>query len=242
MLRRDVIRSLIAVAALVAVLAGCAGAASSSSGVPASSVGPVTLPAEAVARVVATEPRLAGIQPFDSGLVGQSNWYTVEAASGVGAFVVTIRIGWGDCESGCIDEHTWVLAVAPDGAVSIVSERGSPVPPDAWPSPIGAGQTGISGVAVAGPVCPVETVPPDPACVPRPVTDAVVVIRDGGGSEVARVVTAADGTFFAAVPAGDYVVEPQPVEGLMGTAGPLQVTVTDEPGAPVQLEYDTGIR
>ena len=128
------------------------------------------------------------------------------------------------------------------GAVSVVSEGGPPVPADAWPSPIDAGRTGIGGTAVAGPVCPVERVPPDPACAPRPVANATVVIRDGGGSEVARVVTAADGSFFVELPAGDYVVEPQPVEGLMGTAGTQDVEIVAGAMTTIQLDYDTGIR
>ncbi len=219
---------------------GCAGGAPQ----PSSTTppGPVTSPQDAVARVIAAEPRLTGITPFDTGMIGQASWYTVEPASGVGAYVVGIRIGWGDCPAGCINEHSWVYAVGPDGAVSMVSEGGQPVPADAWPSPIGAGRTGIGGTAVAGPVCPVERVPPDPACAPRPVANATVVIRDRGGSEVARIVTASDGSFFVELAAGDYVVEPQPVEGLMGTAGAQDVAVVDGAATAIQLDYDTGIR
>ncbi len=226
---------------LVAImLAGCAGAASGTA--PTGTPGPVTTPAEALALVVVREPRLAGVRPFDTGIIGQASWYTVEPASEAGVYVVTVRVGWGDCESGCIDEHSWVFAVAPNGVVSVVSESGPTVPADAWPSPLGAGGTGIAGVALAGPVCPVERVPPDPACAPRPVAGATIVIRDGTGSEIARTVTAADGSFFAEFPAGEYVVEPQPVDGLMGTAAAQRVTVVDGAAAMVDLDYDTGIR
>jgi len=234
-------RLAVAIALIAALAAACAGAASGSLPAPTSRT-PVTTPEQAIARVVAAEPRLSGIAPFDTGLIGQSSWYTVEAASGVGAFVVSARVGWGDCESGCIDEHTWVFAVAPDGALSVVSESGSAVPADAWPSPVGVGTAGILGVAVAGPVCPVETVPPDPGCAPRPVIGAVIIVRDAGGSEVSRAATGADGSFFIELPAGDYLVEPQPVEGLMGTASPLEVSVIDGVVAEFQLDYDTGIR
>lgn len=234
-------QTLIVLGAMVVAVWGCAGGASATLPVPPGAVR-VTQPAQAVARVLAQEPRLTGIQPFDSGLIGQSSWYTVDAASGVGAYVVKIRIGWGDCEAGCINEHTWAFAVAPDGAVTVLSDEGQPVPPDAWPSPIGAARTGIAGVAVAGPVCPVESIPPDPDCAPRPVVDATVVIRERAGSEVARAMTAVDGSFFVELPAGDYEVEPQPVDGMMGTAAATEVTVQDGIAARVQLEYDTGIR
>ena len=70
----------------------------------------------------------------------------------------------------------------------------------------------------AGPVCPVERNPPDPSCAPRPVAGATIVIRDGLGGQVAAAVSGADGAFFVAVGAGDYVVDPRPVQGLLGTA------------------------
>jgi hypothetical protein len=229
-------------AVIAGVIAGCAGSASGTDPGPSPTPGRVTTATEARARVVAYEPRLAGIQPFDSGLVGQANWYTVQPASGVGAFVVTVRVGWGDCEAGCIDEHSWVYAIAPDGTLSDVSESGSAVPADAWPSPAGAGKTGISGVVLAGPVCPVEREPPDPACAPRPVAGATLVIRDASRGEVARAVTGSDGSFLVEVPPGDYQVEPQPMEGFMGGAQAQAVTVLDGAMATIQLDYDTGIR
>lgn len=233
-------RIVLVAAALAATIAGCVGGAAGPSAT--STPGPVTLPDEAVARVIAAEPRLAGIKPFDTGLIGQAAWYTVAPASGVGVFVVNVRIGWGDCQAGCIDDHKWVYAVGPDGAVSVVSESGNAVPPEAWPSPMSAGKTGIGGFATAGPVCPVERVPPDPACAPRPVAGAKIVIRDPSGSEVARAETGSDGAFFVELKPGDYVVEPQPVEGLMGTAGPQSATVREGSATVVQLDYDTGIR
>ena len=231
----------LALALALVVAAGCAGASSvgSSTPLPVS----VTTPEAAVAQVIAFEKRLTGIAPHNPDAIGQSAWYEVAPASGVGAFVVTVRVGWGDCEAGCIDEHVWHFAVAPDGAVSVVSETGPAVPDDAWPSPNGAGQkTGIGGVATAGPVCPVEKNPPDPACAPRPVDGAVLVFGDAAGTEVARTTTAADGTFFAELPAGFYVVTPQPAQGLLGTPGPQSVTVTDGAAVRLAFAYDTGIR
>ena len=68
------------------------------------------------------------------------------------------------------------------------------------------------------------------------------MVRDSGGGEVARVTLDAQGFAFVEVPAGGYVVEPQPVDGLMGTAEPTSVTVVDGTATPVTLGYDTGIR
>jgi uncharacterized surface anchored protein len=100
----------------------------------------------------------------------------------------------------------------------------------------------MDGTATAGPVCPVERVPPESACAPRPVAGAVVEIRDASGKEVAQAVTASDGSFRIDLPPGVYTVEAQAAAGLMGTAGPQTVTVTRGEVTVVQLAYDTGIR
>jgi hypothetical protein len=102
--------------------------------------------------------------------------------------------------------------------------------------------TGIGGIATAGPVCPVEKIPPDPSCAPRPVAGAILVVRDPSGSEIARATTAADGTFFVDLRPGGYTVEPQAVTGLMGTARPQSVTVIGAVVSTIQIDYDTGIR
>jgi hypothetical protein len=126
---------------------------------------------------------------------------------------------------------------------SSTPSRPSPTGPSPTSSSTPAiGGTGIAGRAAAGPVCPVETNPPDPSCAPRPVAGAVIVIRDAAGADRARTTTAADGTFFAALPAGAYVVEAQPAEGLMGTPSPMNVTVDAGETTSVELSYDTGIR
>ena len=253
-------------AALLAALlvAGCGAAASSPS---APSTSPSATPsgapltqAEAVARVLAQDTRFAGIVPLDPNLIGQSAWH--EVAPAVVGWRVTVTIGWGDCQAGCISRRVWVYDVDPAGAVTLVEERGDPLadgsggdagsggsgdggaagPPVAIPA---EGGPWIAGRAVAGPVCPVEQVPPDPACADRPVAGAVIVVRGDDGAEVARTTTAADGTFLVGAPGGGtWTVEPQPVEGLLGTAPAVVVQLPDAPWSWVAADvaYDTGIR
>jgi hypothetical protein len=101
----------------------------------------------------------------------------------------------------------------------------------------------ITGVVTAGPVCPVVTEPPDPDCDDRPVAGAEIVVRDASGETVATVRSGEDGTFSVDVPAGRYELVPQPMEGLMGTAGPVEVAVEEGvPAGPIEIIYDTGIR
>lgn len=107
----------------------------------------------------------------------------------------------------------------------------------------GSGAVEVAGTAVAGPTCPVETASPDPACAARPVVGAEMVIRDATGNVVARASTDGDGDFRLTLPPGSYRVEPQPVEGLMGTADAFDLVVeAGEPIDDLQVAYDTGIR
>jgi hypothetical protein len=120
------------------MVAACGGAGTDATPVPstpvAPSLQPVTTPEEAVAAVIAHEPRLTGITELDPDLIGQGTYYEVMPASGVGAFLVRVTVGWGDCPAGCINQHEWLYAVQPDGSVVLQAESGDPVPNDAWPS------------------------------------------------------------------------------------------------------------
>ncbi|MGP1675489.1 MAG: hypothetical protein ACTS8Z_09785 [Candidatus Limnocylindrales bacterium] len=238
-------------AMLAVVTAACSGAPAASSPGPSGSPppapsadgGPITTPQEAIAAVVRHEPSFAGISERDPNLIGQADWYEVTQASGVGVFIVTIRMGWGDCPAGCIDEHVWTSAIGPNGEVTLQAERGSDLPPGIGPrASDDAGRTGLRINAVAGPVCPVERIPPDPACAPRAVGGATIAIRDPQGVEIKRISLDATGSAFVELPPGDYEVVGGEVEGLMGVPEPQVAAVTDGVATTVDLTYDTGIR
>ncbi len=98
----------------------------------------------------------------------------------------------------------------------------------------------VDGFVHAGPNCPVMSDPPDPNCADRPVTDAEIVVWGPADNEVARTNTDGEGRFTLELPAGDYILVPQQVEGLLGTA-PMQGFVV--PGdTSLDVAYDTGIR
>ena len=130
-----------------------------------------------------------------------------------------------------MSRRVWVVLVA----VAVLLAACGP-----GPSPVASPVGGISGIALAGPTCPVER-PGDPACAPRPVAGATILIRDATGADVATIVTDAAGRFQVALPPGVYTVVGQPVEGLMGNPAPLDVEVA-EGDVTIELSYDTGIR
>lgn len=100
----------------------------------------------------------------------------------------------------------------------------------------------VTGYVHAGPMCPVESVPPDPACDDRSVAGAVILVINSVGVTVAEPVTDEDGRFTVALDPGEYRFVPQAVDGLMGTAPEQIVVVTESGAAPLDFAYDTGIR
>jgi hypothetical protein len=186
--------------------------------------------ATAARLALAQQDRFAGIGPHDESLIGQADWYEVTPAED--GWQVLIRIGWGDCEAGCINEHRWTYAVARTAGIELAHEEGDALP-DA---------TGVHGTVTAGPTCPVETQPPDPACAARPVAGAILVFTDADDTEVARATSGADGTFTVELAPGAYRLTPQSVDGLMGTPAMMDVVVGAGPPTEVQVSYDTGIR
>ena len=129
--------------------------------------------------------------------------------------------------------------------IACVSPSGAS--PTADPAPVispAGGPPGVTGTVTAGPVCPVETVPPRPGCKPRPVVGAVIVATDAGGQEVGRATTAADGSYQMVVgETGTLTISGLPVPGLMGTPAPISITLASPSVTErVDLQYDTGIR
>jgi hypothetical protein len=209
-----------------------------------STAGPIATAEAAAAAVVASDPRFAAVSPRNPDLIGQCCFSTVTATDS--GWQVDIEIGWGDCPAGCIDNHQWTYAVARDGTIELLAEAGPPVPTN--PGAGGAngsattepGPPGIRGLATAGPVCPVAK-PNDPACADRPVAGATIHIFDERGLEVAQLETDAGGAFLVSLEPGVYRVVADPVEGLMRTPEPLEVTVGAAMSV-VTLTFDTGIR
>ncbi|MEO6349668.1 MAG: hypothetical protein ABIP53_03365 [Candidatus Limnocylindrales bacterium] len=203
-------------------------------GVPMS----VTSPAQAAALVFASDARWAAMAPFRADIIGASIWF--ETFSEVGGYGVRITAGEGDCESGCIERHTWTYHVDNDGTVGLVGEEGDDI--DVQVPPASTEPSTVRVVLTAGPVCPVERDPPDPACAPRPVANATVTLFAADGSEIASTLSGADGTVAFELDAGAYYVVAEPVQGLMGTPEAQAFSIVGGTQLGLAMGYDTGIR
>ena len=102
------------------------------------------------------------------------------------------------------------------------------------------GETGVRGVVLAGPQCPVETVASP--CPDRPLPQVPVRLSNEAGAQVGEVTTDERGRFSVSVPPGSYLVEA--IVGPSGpvSAEPVRVTVGEVGFVEVTVHVDTGIR
>jgi hypothetical protein len=74
------------------------------------------------------------------------------------------------------------------------------------------------------------------------VAGAVLVVIGPDGAEAARVASDEAGEYRVTLQPGRYRVIPQPVAGLMGTAGEADAVVGSGEFTDLSVVYDTGIR
>lgn len=100
--------------------------------------------------------------------------------------------------------------------------------------------TGFTGYVLVGPTCPVERL--NSPCPPHPLS-ATIIIRDGQGSEVARVQSGTDGHFKVDLLPGTYTLIGLDVNNsALPRPIPTTATVTRGSYTQVTVEYDSGIR
>lgn len=106
---------------------------------------------------------------------------------------------------------------------------------------VAANSSGIRGTVMAGPTCPVERNPPDPACADKPLQTLVSIFRTSDlAHAVAQVSSNASGTFEASLPSGNYMVS----AGGSNLPRCPQTPATVRQGAytAITIGCDTGIR
>jgi hypothetical protein len=103
----------------------------------------------------------------------------------------------------------------------------------------GSGGSGIRGVVVSGPQCPVESA--QSPCPDAPLAKTEVQVKRSGDL-VATATSDATGAFQVTLPPGTYSVEAVTDMGGIGSARPVDVTVTEGAFAQVSVVVDTGIR
>jgi hypothetical protein len=104
----------------------------------------------------------------------------------------------------------------------------------------GAG-SGVRVTVTSSPTCPVETIPPQPGCAPRPVDARIRVTASG--KTVARARTGSDGKVSIPLRAGRYRVYARPASGGSLPRCPSATAVVHRGRyAKARIDCDSGIR
>ena len=141
-------------------------------------------------------------------------------------------------------DGSYVGRVAPDCSFALCPETQATSTgsnPGTIPVPNKA-QTGtLNGVVTLGPVCPVEPVPADPNCAPKPYSTTVVLTDPSTNKEIARTKSTSAGAYSFVVAPGDYILTA--IGGSMFPRCPsLSATVVKNSSVKVNISCDTGIR
>lgn len=141
-------------------------------------------------------------------------------------------------------------ATAPAGASPTAARATASVTLVPRPSPTGVPTlttgSGVVGIVLAGPTCPVERV--DSPCPERPASMPLAIYagQPDGGEPVATVTSGLDGRFRLALRAGTYTVQRAPCGPQNCSSFPIlrPVSFDVRPGAYTELtlDADTGIR
>ena len=144
---------------------------------------------------------------------------------------------------------TTVSATAVYGTPPAAEASGTATRPETTPAPSASaipGESGVEGVVLAGPTCPVERI--DSPCPDRPVSLTLgfyTATHSTPASPVATTTSGADGQFRVALPPGTYVVQracgPQNCTQFPSLR-PVMVEVRPGGYIRVTLQADTGIR
>ena len=101
--------------------------------------------------------------------------------------------------------------------------------------------SGVMGTVLLGPTCPVERIPPDPHCAPRPYQTPIEISRAGSKSIMKRIKSDASGAFKISLAPGSYELQPKGGSPLP-SCFPVAITVEPNAFAKANLSCDTGIR
>jgi hypothetical protein len=92
----------------------------------------------------------------------------------------------------------------------------------------------------------VETVPPDPACLPTAETYKAYPVRvftSDGKIKISQLNPSLDGSFISELPPGSYLVVLEKAQNNIGGSNlPVEVTINSQVTTMLNINIDTGIR
>jgi hypothetical protein len=104
----------------------------------------------------------------------------------------------------------------------------------------------LEGIISIGPICPVETIPPDPACKPTAETYKaypVSIFSADGIRKISQLEPALDGSFTSELAPGKYLIVLESANKYTGGSNlPVVVTIVSQEKTQMSINIDTGIR
>lgn len=111
---------------------------------------------------------------------------------------------------------------------------------------INQGNGSLEGVISIGPICPVETIPPDPGCLPTAETYKaypVSIWTTNGRRKIAQINPALDGSYRTELNNGNYLVILENGQNGIGRSNlPVEVSIIPQNKTILNIDIDTGIR
>ncbi len=105
-----------------------------------------------------------------------------------------------------------------------------------------SGTSGIRGVVLLGPACPVERVPPDPQCAEKKYATNLAVTTPEGAQVVKSFSSGSDGTFTVPLAPGEYTIRSAAAANVLPYCASNAITVKANAYTETTVHCDTGIR
>ena len=104
----------------------------------------------------------------------------------------------------------------------------------------------LEGTISIGPICPVEKIPPDPACMPTAETYKaypVSIYTSDGKIKITQLAPSLDGSFSTELAPGNYLVILETANKNIGGSNlPSEVSIVSQGKTMLSINIDTGIR
>jgi len=134
---------------------------------------------------------------------------------------------------------TMEAKLCPDG--SAVGRTGPNCEFAQCPNVSPAKKSGITGTVILSPTCPVERIPPDPNCAPKPYATSINILKTGNMGIVKTIQSNGKGVFSVDLDSGFYTLE---VQGgnVLPRCPEVSVEVKSGQYTTTEISCDTGIR
>ncbi len=124
---------------------------------------------------------------------------------------------------------------------SVVGRHGPSCEFDACPTEVAPSNSGVRGTVSLSPTCPVERVPPDPACAPKPYEAPIAILRKGEQKPFVVGTSNAEGVFQFSLAPGSYTLLTGELKKIPHCAS-VEVLVKANEYASTTISCDSGIR